>query len=368
MKKSRGPRQPGGGRKAAGPRHRGRPAAPRHGDARGEHGQRGERGAKGDAPGRASPRTRPGRGPRHGSRPDAEAGNRDRPAADRYAEARGERGERRTKGDAPGRASFKTRPGRGPRHGKRPDAEAGNRDRPAADRYAEARGERGTRRDAPGRASFKPRPGRGPRHGSGRHEAEAGNRDRPAVDRYAERRPQRDSKGGGGGARTSSFEARVRSAPADEAQAGDAPPPAHQRPDRRCDRRRGRHARRSFPGGAVSGTELLPYPARDPQRRGAGQRQAHAAEEPARSGPVDAHSSAAARCAEAAGDRQRSRRKYPRLPQVDHALRGRRPAGAQQAVRTGGAGRLRHDAPPRRHARGAARCARSAAAAGAPAR
>ena len=44
------------------------------------------------------------------------------------------------------------------------------------------------------------------------------------MDRYAERRPQRDSKGGGGGARTSSFEARVRSAPADEAQAGDAPP------------------------------------------------------------------------------------------------------------------------------------------------
>ena len=40
----------------------------------------------------------------------------------------------------------------------------------------------------------------------------------------------------------------------------------------------------------------------------------------------------------------------PRIPQVDHALRRRRRAGAQQADGARGAGRLRHDAPYRRHA------------------
>ena len=45
----------------------------------------------------------------------------------------------------------------------------------------------------------------------------------------------------------------------------------------------------------------------------------------------------------------------PRIPQIDHALRGRRRAGAQQADGACGAGRLRHHAPYRRHARRAAR-------------
>ncbi len=41
----------------------------------------------------------------------------------------------------------------------------------------------------------------------------------------------------------------------------------------------------------------------------------------------------------------------PRLHQVDHAVRRRRRDGAQQADGARGAGRLRHDAPSRRHAR-----------------
>ena len=41
----------------------------------------------------------------------------------------------------------------------------------------------------------------------------------------------------------------------------------------------------------------------------------------------------------------------PRLHQVDHALRGRRRAGAQQAGGARRAGRLRHDAASRRYAR-----------------
>ena len=48
-------------------------------------------------------------------------------------------------------------------------------------------------------------------------------------------------------------------------------------------------------------------------------------------------------------------RQDARLPQIDHALRGRRRAGAQQADGPCRAGRLRHGAAPRRHARGPAR-------------
>ncbi len=65
---------------------------------------------------------------------------------------------------------------------------------------------------------------------------------------------------------------------------------------------------------------------------------------------------------------ERSRRKNPRLPRIDHAFRRRRRARAQQADGARGAGRFRHHASPRRHARGVARRARPAPAAGAPAR
>ena len=53
---------------------------------------------------------------------------------------------------------------------------------------------------------------------------------------------------------------------------------------------------------------------------------------------------------------------------VDHALRGRRRARLQQADGARRAGRLRHHAPPRRHARRHARQERPASAPGAPAR
>ena len=56
------------------------------------------------------------------------------------------------------------------------------------------------------------------------------------------------------------------------------------------------------------------------------------------------------------------------VPRIDHALRRRRRARAQQADGARGAGRLRHYAPSRRHARGLARRAWPAPAAGAPAR
>ena len=79
---------------------------------------------------------------------------------------------------------------------------------------------------------------------------------------------------------------------------------ADQRAERRGDRRRIRHAGRSFSGGAVSGLELLPHPARHPQRRGAGERQAHPAEEPAGGGADGAHSAAAARCSRSRGRRR----------------------------------------------------------------
>ena len=71
---------------------------------------------------------------------------------------------------------------------------------------------------------------------------------------------------------------------------------------------------------------------------------------------------------EAARGRERGRGQDPRFPQIHHALRRRRRAGAQQAHGAGGAGRLRHHAPSRRHARRAARRARPAPAPGAPAR
>ena len=96
---------------------------------------------------------------------------------------------------------------------------------------------------------------------------------------------------------------------------------ANHRAKRRRHRRRSRHARRPFSRSALSGPELFPHPARHSQRRGAGQRQAHAAEEPAGGGADGAHSAAAARSAEAARARQRSRREDPRVPQIDHALR-----------------------------------------------
>ena len=58
----------------------------------------------------------------------------------------------------------------------------------------------------------------------------------------------------------------------------------------------------------------------------------------------------------------------PRLHQVDHAVRGRRRAGAQQADGACGAGRLRHLPPSRRHAGQHDRQGRPAAAPRAPAR
>ena len=54
--------------------------------------------------------------------------------------------------------------------------------------------------------------------------------------------------------------------------------------------------------------------------------------------------------------------KDARVPQIDHAARGRRRAGAQQADGACGAGRLGHHAPSRRHAGGAARPATTASA------
>ena len=82
-----------------------------------------------------------------------------------------------------------------------------------------------------------------------------------------------------------------------------------------------------------------------------------------------AHSAAAARTGEkTARGGERSRRKNPRLPRIDNALRRRRRARAQQADGARGARRFRHHAPSRRHARGVARRARPAPAPGAPAR
>ena len=144
---------------------------------------------------------------------------------------------------------------------------------------------------------------------------------------------------------------------------------ADQRPERRRHRRRIRHAGRSLSRSALSGLELLPHPARHPQRRGAGQRQAHRSR---RTGWRPGRPCAFRRCGSmrpkprapgnAADD------KTARIPQIHHALRRRRRAGAQQADGACGAGRLRHHAPSRRHAGSVARRARPAAAAGAPAR
>ena len=72
-------------------------------------------------------------------------------------------------------------------------------------------------------------------------------------------------------------------------------------------------------------------------------------------GTKRAHSAAQARPRRSCATTRRSRSEGPRLSQVDHALRGRRRAGAQQAGRPRRAGRLRHDAPRRRHARRVAR-------------
>ena len=70
--------------------------------------------------------------------------------------------------------------------------------------------------------------------------------------------------------------------------------------------------------------------------------------------PGGAHPAAQARAAEAAR-RRAAGPEGPRLPQVDHALRGRRRDGAQQADGARGAGRLRHLPAHRRHAGRAAR-------------
>ena len=86
-------------------------------------------------------------------------------------------------------------------------------------------------------------------------------------------------------------------------------------------------------------------------------------------GPGGAHSAAQARGAETAR-RRAAGAEGPRLHQVDHALRRRRRAGAQQADGPCRAGRLRHQPAYRRHARRAARAGRRrpAPAPGAPAR
>ena len=126
--------------------------------------------------------------------------------------------------------------------------------------------------------------------------------------------------------------------------------------------------RRPFPRGAVSRAVVLPYPAHHPQRRVARERQARAAQAAARGRAGGAYSAAAPGPAQAALARKRGRCQDPRFPQVDHAPRRRRRAGAQQAHGARGAGRLGHHAPSRRHARGAARRAGPAPAAGAPPR
>ena len=68
-----------------------------------------------------------------------------------------------------------------------------------------------------------------------------------------------------------------------------------------------------------------------------------------------ARAAAQARSAAADSARRRGRRGRARLPPVDHPLRGRGRAGAQQAHGARRAGRLRHQAPRRRAARGVAR-------------
>src|SRR6266702_5663515 len=82
---------------------------------------------------------------------------------------------------------------------------------------------------------------------------------------------------------------------------------AHQSPKRRRPERRIRHARRPLSGSKIPDAELLPHPTRHPQRRGAGQRQAHPAEEPAGSRTDGAHAAAAARAAETTYGLQRRR-------------------------------------------------------------
>ena len=96
-------------------------------------------------------------------------------------------------------------------------------------------------------------------------------------------------------------------------------------------------------------------------------RQARAAQGPAAGRAGGAHPAAQARCAQARRKRHRSS-EDPRLPQIDHALRGRRRAGAQQADGACRPGRLRHHASPRRHAGSAAGFERPAPAPGASAR
>ena len=138
-------------------------------------------------------------------------------------------------------------------------------------------------------------------------------------------------------------------------------------PDRHGHAGRERHAGRPLSRGALSRPVLQPYPARDPQRRVAGQRQAYRTQEPAGGGPADPHSAAAARSGKAAPREQQGRRD-PRLPQIHHALRGRRRDGAEQAGRACGAGRLRHHSPSRRHAGRDPHQGRPASAPGASAR
>ena len=65
------------------------------------------------------------------------------------------------------------------------------------------------------------------------------------------------------------------------------------RADRQGERRRSRHARRPLPRGALSRAFVLPHPARHPQRRAARERQARAAQGPARGRAGGAHPAAA---------------------------------------------------------------------------
>ena len=107
-------------------------------------------------------------------------------------------------------------------------------------------------------------------------------------------------------------------------------------------RRRSRHAGRPLPRGALSRPVVLPHPAHHPQRRGARERQARRSP---RTGCRPGRRCAFRRCEldppKPRDDAPRPTRR-PRVPQVDHAVRGRRRAGAQQADGACGAGRLRH--------------------------
>jgi 23S rRNA pseudouridine955/2504/2580 synthase len=220
MRGSRGPRQPGGGKQTAGPRHQ-----------RGERSSRpygtgGKRPVKGGGPGRKSFDARPRRaaqdgGEREGAAPQHRKGSFRHPEARAKAHSEGRRSER------PGRGSFEERPRRFEDRREhdydRPSRDDGDREgtaprhRKGGFRHADAAANRPPRGEGRGRSSFEPRTRRredAPERGYARPPRDDGEQERRAPRRSEGRfgQPKRGAKrfSKGGGQSRSSFEPRPR--------------------------------------------------------------------------------------------------------------------------------------------------------------